>query len=90
MIAAQIPAGANLRDGSFNGKLFHVEGRALAGPRLAVTFQGGDYEVYAPDPALREQLRAAWRDGATVRFYGELGLYRGRWQFVVKDASWVK
>jgi endonuclease/exonuclease/phosphatase family metal-dependent hydrolase len=90
LAAAQIPAGANLRDGSFNGKLFHVEGRALAGPRLAVTFQGGDYEVYAPDPALREQLRAAWRDGAMVRFYGELGLYRGRWQFVVKDASWVK
>lgn len=90
LTAAQIPAGANLRDGSFNGKLFHVEGRAIAGSRLAVTFQGGDYEVYAPDPALREQLRAVWHDGATVHFYGELGQYRGHWQFVVKDASWVK
>jgi Endonuclease/Exonuclease/phosphatase family len=90
LTAAQLPAGANLRDGSFNGKLFHVEGRAIAGPRLAVTFQGGDYDVYAPDAALREQLRAAWRDGATVSFYGELGQYRGRWQFVVRDASWVK
>ena len=90
LTATQIPVGANLRDGSFNGKLFHVEGRALVGPHLAVTFQGGDYEVYAPDPGLREQLRAAWRDGATVRFYGELGQYRGRWQFVVRDASWAK
>jgi hypothetical protein len=90
LTAAQIPAGANLRDGSFNGKIFHVAGRAIVGPRLAVTFQGGDYEVYASDAALREQLRAAWRDGATVSFYGELGQYRGRWQFVIKDASWVK
>jgi hypothetical protein len=90
LTVAQLPAEANLRDGSYSGKLFRVEGRAIAGPRLAVTFQGADYEVYAPDPALRDKLRAAWRDGETVRFYGELGQYRGRWQFVVKDESWVK
>jgi hypothetical protein len=90
LTGAQLPVGANLRDGSYNGKLFRVEGHAIAGPRLAVTFQGGDYEVYAPDPALRDKLRAAWRDGELVQFYGELGQYRGRWQFVIKEASWVK
>ena len=48
------------------------------------------YDVWSFDPALREQMRAQWKPGQTVRFYGELGQFKGRWQFIVRDASWVK
>ncbi len=80
---------ANLRDGSFNGKLITVEGTAMIGPRLGVEFRNEKWEVYVPDAALRDRLRASWKEGQTVRFYGELGQYKGRWQFVIQDASWL-
>ena len=40
--------------------------------------------------SLRSRLRASFKEGAPMRFFGELGQYRGRWQFVIHDASWVK
>ncbi|MBI5382915.1 MAG: endonuclease/exonuclease/phosphatase family protein [Opitutae bacterium] len=87
---AQLPAGANLRDGSFNGKLFRVTGKVTLGARPSVAFRGESYELYAPDPAVREKLRAAWTDGAEGKFYGELGQYKGRWQFVIRESDWLK
>ena len=85
-----LPAGARLRDGSFNGKIFRVVGPAEDGPLLRVTFAGESYEVYSPDPAIRDLLAAQRKETRGFRFYGELGTFRGRWQFVVRDASWVK
>ncbi len=87
---AALPAGANLRDGSYNGKLFRVEGPAAEGPLLKVEFAGAVYDLYSPDPAIRDLIAAQRRAGGTYRLYGELGTFRGNWQFVVKDASWVQ
>ncbi len=87
---AELPKGYNLRDGSHNGKLFHVSGKFSAGQRLQVAFAGEEWDLYFPDPKLRERVMELWRNDETVRFYGELGQYRGRWQFVVKDAAWLQ
>lgn len=90
LTADRLPAKAALRDGSYTGKIFRVEGPAEDGPLLRVTFAGESYEVYSPDPAIRDLLAAQRKEKRSFRFYGELGTFRGRWQFVVKDASWVK
>lgn len=90
LTAAKLPAGTNIRADAFKGKIFRVEGKVARGTRLAVEFLGETYDVYSFDEALRTKLRADYKEGAALRFYGELGQYRERWQFVVQDASWVK
>ena len=90
LTADKLPAGASLRDAVNLGKIVRVEGVVAAGPRLAVEFHGETYDVFSHDEALRKKLRADFKAGERVRFYGELGQYRERWQFVIQDAAWVK
>jgi len=88
--AAQLPAGTSLRTPAYLGKIIHVDGRVAPGQRLAVELRGEVYDVWCPDAALRKRLRAAYRAGDPIRFYGELGQYKDRWQFVVREGDWVK
>ena len=62
----------------------------MDGPLLKVEFAGAVYDLYSPDPAIRDLIAAQRRAGGTFRLYGELGTFRGNWQFVVKDASWLQ
>lgn len=88
--AGEIPAGTSIRSDAYQGKIFRVEGVVVPGSRLGVVFRGETYDVWSHDEALRNRLRAAHPEGSTLRFYGELGAFRGRWQFVIQDPSWVK
>lgn len=88
--ADRLPPGANLRSADYRGKIVRVEGIVAAGKRLSVRFAGETYDVWSYDAALRDKLRAAYQEGQSLRFYGELGQYRDRWQFVIHDESWVK
>ena len=65
-------------------------GRVARGSRLMVEFMGDTFDVWSFDEPLRNKLRADYKEGATLTFYGELGVYRDRWQFVIQDATWVK
>jgi hypothetical protein len=85
----KLPPGADLRDGSYNGRIVLVEGHPIAGQRLAVEALGQEWEVYSPEPRVRDQLRTLWKTAGRVRFYGELGQYKGRWQFVLRQADWL-
>jgi hypothetical protein len=85
-----IPTGTSLRSETFAGQLLRVEGQIAPGGRHAVVFRGETFDIWSFDEALRNQLRKNYPEGATIRFYGKLGQYRGRWQFVIEDASWVK
>ena len=85
-----LPKKASLRDGSYTGKILRVEGHAGVGKNLTVRVRGDLYDVWSPDVALREQLRAKYPPEKRIRFYGELNQYKGRWQFVIRDRSWVK
>lgn len=86
---ADLPPGP-LRSEANKGRILRVEGRVLPGNRLAVEFRGEQFDVFSFDAPLREKLRRDHSAGDTLRFYGELGQYRERWQFVIQDASWVK
>jgi len=88
---ATLPPTAALRDGSYTGKILRVEGpvgQSKGG--LTVEVRGDIYDVWTFDKELRAKLRDTYPAGATIRFYGELGQYKGRWQFIIRDESWVK
>lgn len=81
---------ASLRDGSFNGKLAKVKGTVNAGQRISVEAAGATWEVWIPDPKLREAVRAQWKPGQVVSFHGLIGNFKGTWQFTVERADWLK
>ncbi len=89
LIADKIPAGANLRDGTWSGKLFRVEGKVVENRYPRVSVLGDVYDIYSPDKDIRDAL-AAQKAGGQFKFYGELGQYKGRWQFVVQSMEWLK
>ena len=88
---AELPAAADLRDGSWTGKLFQVDAPALDDRLLRVEVRGQVYEVYGTRKEIRERLYAQRREsGGRLRFYGELGTFKGTWQYAVKSVEWVR
>ena len=85
---ATLPASAQLRDGRWSGKLFRVIGESVPDRHPRVRVRGEEYEVYGVDDATRDRLYTQ-RESGRLSFYGELGTFKGRWQFVVRDPSWV-
>lgn len=79
-----------LRDGSLSGKLVFVEGKVGPGQRLIVETRGETWDVWVPEPALRGKIRSRWNEGQRVSFYGVLGQFKGKWQFTIERAEWVK
>jgi hypothetical protein len=84
-----LPNGVDLRDGSWSGRLFVVDGEVVPDRNPRVRYLDQEYEVYGVDEATRDRLHAQRRSGR-MSFYGELGTFRGRWQFVVRDPGWVR
>ncbi len=82
--------GKSLRSPEFKGKIVRVDGKVGKGKRLTVQFLGDVYDVWSFDEKFREKLRRQFKPGEPMRFYGELGQYKERWQFIVHDESWVK
>jgi len=88
---AQLPADANLRDGMWTGKLFRVKAQALDDRLLRIEVRGQIYDVYGPRKEIRDLLYAQRREhDGELTFYGELGTFKGTWQFLVKSTDWVK
>ncbi|MSU67231.1 MAG: hypothetical protein CK548_03410 [Opitutia bacterium] len=90
LTAAAMPQGATLRSDSFKGKIVRVDGVVAQGSRLAVEFLGETYDVFSHDAEFRKKLRSDFQAGQPMRFYGELGQYKERWQFIIQDPGWVR
>lgn len=88
--SSDIPEGADLRDGTWNRKIFRVEGRVVGERPFTIEFRGQKWEVFSHDKELRTEFYKSHKPGDRVRFYGELGTYQGRWQFVIPDKSWIR
>ena len=84
-----LPTTTDLRDGSWNRKIFLVEGPSTSGKSMSVQVRGQVYDIYAPQREALDRLRAQHVSHRRVKFYGELSTYKGNWQFVVQDVSWV-
>ncbi|MBW7896898.1 MAG: endonuclease/exonuclease/phosphatase family protein [Opitutaceae bacterium] len=86
----RLPVGATLRDEALLGRIVRVEGTVGRGSRLTVSLRNDIYDIWSFDKELREKLRADYKADQPIRFYGELSQYKGRWQFIIRDASWVR
>ncbi len=49
-----------------------------------------EYNLWAFDVALRREVYSRFSVGQSIRFYGEVGIHDGNWQFVVRDVSWLE
>ncbi len=88
--SSDIPAGANLRDGTWNRKILRVEGKVVGERPFTIEFRGEHWEVFSHDKDLRTEFYKSHKIGDRGRFYGELWNYRGRWQFIIHDRAWLK
>ncbi len=87
----KLPPGSNVRDGSWNGRVFFVQAPATIDDRkvVRVTVGGEEYELFTHNQELRTRIREAVIANQELSFYGELGIYRGRWQFVLHGKEWL-
>jgi Endonuclease/Exonuclease/phosphatase family len=89
---AELPAASDIRDGSYTGKIFYVTAKGYVNDKghVKVKVRDQEYDVFSHKKEIRDDLRAQAREGKALRFYGELGIYKGTWQFVVQGKEWVK
>ncbi len=87
----KLPPGSNMRDGSFNGRVFFVDAPATIDEKkvVRVTVGGEEYELFTHNQDLRARIRETVSSNQTIAFYGELGVYRDRWQFVLHGKEWL-
>jgi len=71
------------------GEVFVVEATFSKIRPLEVEVDGINYSLHSFDKNLREVLKLEPK-GKKMKFLGELGLYKGKLQFVVHDPSWIK
>lgn len=88
---SELPPGTALRDGSSDGRVFFVEAPATIDERgfVHVSVLGADYDVFTHDKDLRPRIREQAKADGRLSFYGELGTYRGRWQFMLHGKEWL-
>lgn len=90
MTIDQVSPENSLRQDAYKGKIVRVEGTVGKGKRLTVILRNDVYDIWSFDKELRTKLRADYKAGEAMLFYGELGQYKGRWQFIIRDATWVR
>ena len=89
---SELPPGTDIRTGDYMGKIFYVSTKATVNTKghVLIKFNGADYDVFSHEKEIRDDLRDRVNEGRSIRFYGELGTFRGKWQFVVQGKEWVK
>lgn len=81
---------SELRRAANYGRTFVVEGEVVTtGRPFEVAVHDETYVIWSFDESLREALNAQFTEGDIIRFAGVLNQYRGVWQFVIHDGSWV-
>jgi endonuclease/exonuclease/phosphatase family metal-dependent hydrolase len=71
------------------GEFFIVEGTLSKIRPLEIDVDGKPYSLHAFDKNLKDDIRAMAK-GSHVKIVGELGLFKGKLQFVIRDSSWMK
>lgn len=71
------------------GEIFVVEGVITKKRPVLIQVGGREYSLYSYDENLRKVF-STFEKGQSKKLLGELGLFKGKLQFVVQDASWLK
>lgn len=89
---SSLPKGTDIRDGTYNGRIFHIEAPCYVDDkgRVKVKLADQEYDVFAHQKELRDEMRTRARNKSMNRFYGELGQFKGTWQFVLQGKEWLR
>jgi endonuclease/exonuclease/phosphatase family metal-dependent hydrolase len=93
---ASIPKASTLGSDSaiqkpeFLGHLFLVDATVTAERPLRIRLFRDEYKVWSFDEGLRKRIYKKFPVGSTVRFYGELDIHDGMWQFLIHDGTWLE
>jgi len=71
------------------GEYFLVEGTLSKIRPLEIEVGGKPYSLHSYDKNLKDAIRVMAK-GSQVKVVGELGLYKGKLQFIIQDPSWIK
>ncbi|WP_269540284.1 endonuclease/exonuclease/phosphatase family protein [Cerasicoccus fimbriatus] len=71
------------------GEIFVVTGELINREPYIVRVGDNQYEIYGYDEDVKIKL-STLRADEDIRFIGQLGEFRGKPQFVIHDASWIK
>lgn len=71
------------------GEIFVVEGVITKKRPVLVQVEGKEYALYSYDENLRKVF-STYAKGQSVKLVAELGLYKGKLQFIVQDSGWLK
>jgi len=71
------------------GEFFVVEGTLSKIRPLEIEVGGKPYALHSFDKNLKDAIRAMVK-GSQVELVGELGVHKGKLQFIVQDSSWIK
>jgi hypothetical protein len=71
------------------GEFFVVEGALSKIRPLEIEVGGKPYALHSFDKNLKDAIRAMAK-GSQVELVGELGVHKGKLQFIVQDSSWIK
>ena len=71
------------------GEFFVVEGTLSKIRPLEIDVEGKPYSLHSFDKNLKDAIRVMAK-GSQVKIVGELGLYKGKLQFIIQDPSWIK
>jgi endonuclease/exonuclease/phosphatase family metal-dependent hydrolase len=70
------------------GEFFRVKGKISVQKPLTVEAAGGKYLLWSQDFDFRREMQQ-FPEGSEVEFIGELGLHKGKWQFLVDRPAWM-
>lgn len=70
------------------GEIFRVRAMVTGLRPLTVEADGAPYLLWSQDEDLLKRMRS-YEKGDKVEFLGELGLHKGKWQFIVHDPAWL-
>lgn len=79
--------GISLRTPGYFDRLFYVTATMTEDRQVKVN--GEYYDLFSHNRELRDHLSELGGTGEEVRFIGRLGMYRGNWQFVIGDPSYL-
>ena len=71
------------------GEVFVVEGVISKKRPVLIQVEGREYGLYSYDDNLRKVF-STYEKGQSMKLLGQLGLFKGKLQFVVQDPSWLK
>jgi len=71
------------------GEIFLVQGTISKVRPLELEVEGKPYLLHSFDKNLNTSIRL-FTKGTQVKILGQLGLFKGKLQFVVQDPSWIK